>query len=180
MCAERYGRVLVVVDMQNDFITGPLGCEDTRESVGGVVEAISDESYEAIFVTMDTHTKDYLLTQEGRCLPIAHCVEGTPGWNLVPEVEKALGKRDNVIVIKKDTFGSPELVERIRETCKEDAEVDLVGVCTDICVVSNAMMLKSYCPEMPLSVIAHACGGTSRQRHNTALMTMESCQIRIV
>ena len=174
-----YSKVLVVIDMQNDFITGSLGNRECVEAVSEVCKTIERGSYDFIYVTMDTHGEDYLGTQEGVNLPVEHCILGTEGWQLVPEVQKALGpKRFKAFV--KGTFGSIDLAEAIAQGCSPDAEVDFVGVCTDICVISNAMVVKARNPEMRLSVIAKACAGTSKENHEAALTAMRSCQIRVV
>ncbi len=174
-------RVLVVVDMQNDFVYGPLGNEDCRSAVKDVADVIANGGFGLIVVTMDTHGEDYLSTQEGIRLPVEHCIEGTEGWELVPDVECALEESGaEVITVRKGVFGSADLPGIIASRCKEDAEAYFVGVCTAICVVSNAVMLRSVCPEMRISVISRACAGSSRQRHEAALDTMRSCQIDVV
>ena len=174
-------RALVVVDMQNDFVYGPLGNEDCRSAVKDVVDVITNGGFGLIVVTMDTHDEGYLSTQEGIRLPVEHCIEGTEGWELVPDVECALEESGaEVVTVRKGVFGSVDLPGIIASRCKEDAEVYFVGVCTDICVVSNAVMLRSVCPEMRLAVISSACAGSSRQRHEAALDTMRSCQIDVV
>ncbi len=170
-----------MVDMQNDFVYGPLGNDECRSAVKEVVDVISNGGYDLIIATMDTHHEDYLSTREGINLPVEHCIEGTEGWELVPEVECALEESGvEVITVRKGVFGSVDLPGIIASRCGEDAEVCFVGVCTDICVVSNAIMLRSVCPEMRLSVISCACAGSSKERHEAALDTMRSCQIDVV
>lgn len=174
-----HSKILVVVDMQNDFITGPLGNQECANIVPSVVETIENGNYDHIFVTLDTHGDDYLETQEGTNLPVKHCISGTEGWKIVPDVQRAL---DSVKyrTFTKGTFGSVELAETISRECLPDAEVDIIGVCTDICVVSNAMLIKAVNPEMRLSVISKACAGTTPENHDAAMTTMKNCQIRIV
>ncbi len=174
-----YSKVLVVIDMQNDFITGPLGNEECVEAVSKVCRTIEHGDYDFIYVTMDTHGKDYLSTQEGVNLPVEHCILGTEGWQLVPEVQEALGSKKFRAFVK-GTFGSIDLAEAIAQECSPDAEINFIGVCTDICVISNAMVVKARNPEMRLSVLSKACAGTSKENHEAALTAMRSCQIMTV
>ena len=172
-------KILVVVDMQNDFVDASLGSKDAIAIVENVVNKINTWEGE-IVVTRDTHTKDYLNTREGKFLPVEHCIKGTDGWELNPKVTKALENK-HAYFIDKPTFGSTELVELVKEIAKKDeVEVELIGLCTDICVVSNAMLLKAYYPEMNIYVDAKCCAGVSKESHDAALMTMKSCQIEIL
>ena len=171
-------RILIVVDMQKDFVDGALGSSEAVEIVDNVVEKI--RGFDGpIFVTMDTHDEDYLDTMEGRNLPVKHCIKGTDGWKLNSEVEKALEGKD-FIIVEKPTFGSVKLVELLREYVDSDAEIELVGLCTDICVVSNALLLKANYYETPIYVDAGACAGVSPEAHNAAISTMKSCHINII
>lgn len=171
-------RVLIVVDMQKDFVDGALGSSEAVEIVDTVVEKI--RGFDGpIFVTMDTHDEDYLDTMEGRNLPVKHCIKGTDGWKLNSEVEKALEGKD-FIIVEKPTFGSLKLVEMLREYVDCDVEIELVGLCTDICVVSNALLLKASFYETPIYVDAGACAGVSPEAHNAALSTMKSCHINVI
>lgn len=171
-------RVLIVVDMQKDFVDGALGSSEAVEIVDTVVEKI--RGFDGpIFVTMDTHDEDYLDTMEGRNLPVKHCIKGTDGWKLNSEVKKALKGKD-FIIVEKPTFGSVKLVELLREYVDSDAEIELVGLCTDICVVSNALLLKANYYETPIYVDAGACAGVSPEAHNAAISTMKSCHINII
>lgn len=171
-------KLLVVVDMQKDFIDGSLGTKEAENIVKGVVEEIGKYRVEDIFATRDTHTKEYLTTQEGKKLPVVHCVKGTNGWEIDGEVKRALKGAE---VIDKPTFGSKELAERIAElAAKEEVEVTLIGLCTDICVVSNALLIKAYLPEVPVRVIASCCAGVTPESHQAALTTMKMCQIEVV
>ena len=170
-------KFLIVVDMQNDFVDGALGSAHAVGILPRVCELIKDFDGEVVY-TRDTHSADYLDTNEGRNLPFLHCVKGTHGWELNAEVA-ALVKDSTVI--DKPTFGSTELCEYM---IKKDAErrvdrITLVGLCTDICVVSNALMLKAALPEAEIRVDASACAGVSPESHGAALLTMKSCQIKV-
>ncbi len=169
------GKILIAVDLQNDFTDGALGTEQAQGIVSKCAEKISNFSGD-IYVTLDTHTEDYLSTQEGELLPVRHCISGSVGHELNPIIKNALfGK--NYTVIEKPTFGSVELAGEIAE--KEVDEIELIGLCTDICVVSNALILKAFMPEVKISVDASCCAGVTRQAHKSALDTMRSCQIII-
>lgn len=169
-------KVLVVVDMQNDFVSGALG---TKEAVGIVDKvAAKIESFEGrIFATLDTHHQDYLDTAEGKKLPVPHCLKDSDGWLLNEKIMYALSEK-NYRTIEKETFGSIRLAEEIGRILEErEVQVELVGLCTDICVVSNALLLKAYFPEMPVSVDASCCAGVTPGSHEAALETMRMCQI---
>lgn len=170
-------KALVVVDMQNDFITGSLGTEEAQKIVSAVTKRISAaaaEGWEIVF-TMDTHHADYLSTQEGKNLPVVHCVKGTDGFALAPEVEAlSAGCRR----FEKNTFGSVQLASYLRE--KQAEEVELIGLCTDICVISNAMLIKAFLPETKVSVKADCCAGVTPQSHENALSAMKMCQISVL
>lgn len=171
-------RILVVVDMQKDFVDGALGTPEAVSIVEKVVQKIKTYPAEQIFATRDTHAPDYLSTQEGRFLPVEHCIKGTPGWEIVPEVAAALGQAE---VIDKPTFGSVTLAGRLEElNQQEPIAVELVGLCTDICVVSNALLIKAHLPEVPVSVDSCCCAGVTPESHEAALMTMRACQVQVV
>ena len=171
-------KYLIVVDMQNDFIEGALGSNEAVAIVDNVVNKINEFDGD-IIVTYDTHNENYMETREGKYLPVAHCIENTEGWQLNAEVENALcGK--NVKKIKKPTFGSVELVELFRKYDALNTEVTLIGLCTDICVVSNAMLLKAYYPEMNINIDAKCCAGVTPETHEAALMTMKMCQMNVI
>lgn len=170
-------RVLVVVDMQNDFITGSLGTQEAQAIVPRVVEKIRSFPGQVYF-TQDTHGRDYPQTQEGRNLPVEHCVKGTWGWELEPRVEAVRASTP----IEKPTFGSKGLAEVLKARNTYDGpleEIQLVGLCTDICVISNALLLKAFLPEVPISVDAGCCAGVTPESHRRALDAMEACQVRI-
>lgn len=170
-------KILIVVDMQKDFVDGALGTAEAVAIVPAVVEKIKEYKKEDIFVTRDTHQKDYLSTQEGRNLPVEHCIEGTPGWELDSKVAEAVS---GASVVNKPTFGSTALVDMVKKIAeKEDISIELIGLCTDICVVSNALLLKAAMPEVEISVDASCCAGVTPEKHEAALETMRSCQIMV-
>lgn len=171
-------KTLIVVDMQNDFIDGALGTKEAESIVAGVAERISfyRNSGDQIIFTRDTHQEDYLDTQEGRNLPVKHCIEGTDGWN----ISDSLDVRDEDIIINKPSFGYDwsKALEANPSLIKGDS-IELVGLCTDICVISNAMILKAVLPEMIISVEASCCAGVTPESHKNALEAMKICQIKI-
>ena len=174
-------RFLIVVDMQNDFINGSLGTKEAEGIVSNVVRKINEWPDEVIF-TRDTHKSDYLLTQEGKNLPVEHCIKNTHGWQIREEVAAAGFERDHEPdVIDKPTFASKKLAKQLATLNKVSPieEIELVGLCTDICVVSNALMLKGFLPEVPISVDASSCAGVTPEKHLAALETMRSCQINV-
>lgn len=169
-------RLLVVVDMQNDFVSGALGSKEALcavPEVQALVRSFIEEGGEIAF-TLDTHGDDYFSTQEGKLLPVPHCIKGTAGWELVPSLAPF---QKNAAVFEKGTFGSVALAEFAKKGGY--AEITLCGVCTDICVVSNALLIKAYCPEARVKVIRKACAGTTVENHLAALTTMQSCQILV-
>lgn len=171
-------KVLVVVDMQKDFVDGALGSNEAVAIVDNVVNKINEFDGE-IIVTYDTHYGDYMETREGKYLPVPHCVKDTDGWQLNDKVQKALDSKE-YSKIYKPTFGSTTLVERLNGCDQLNTEVTLIGLCTDICVVSNAMLLKANYPEMNISVDASCCAGVTVESHNAALITMKMCQIDVI
>lgn len=172
-------KFLVVVDMQNDFIDGSLGSDMAQKIVNNVVEKINGFNGE-IFVTFDTHFENYLETSEGKKLPVKHCIKGTSGFELNHSVADALNNK-TYTKVEKLTFGSVKLPELIKQSAKEnDFEIELIGLCTDICVVSNAIILKANFPENEIIVDASCCAGVTMQSHDAALNTMKSCQIKVI
>ena len=165
---------LVVVDMQKDFIDGALGTAEAVKILPNVEEYIKNFDGEVIF-TRDTHHEDYMNTQEGKNLPVPHCIKGTDGWQIAKELQPlAEGKK----VFDKPTFGSVELVEFLAS--QRDAEsVTLIGLCTDICVISNAMLIKANLPEVKIAVAESCCAGVTPESHANALEAMKMCQIEI-
>ena len=173
--------ILIVIDMQNDFIDGSLGTKEAEAIVDNVVEKIKSYDPEDVFATRDTHQPDYLDTQEGRFLPVVHCVENTSGWQFDKKVGKAAEKLENAEIINKPTFGSEQLIELLKEENEKEAigRITLIGLCTDICVVSNALMVKAAFPEMDVRVLKDCCAGVTPETHEAALTTMKMCQIVI-
>lgn len=169
-------KYLVVVDMQNDFIDGALGSEEAVGIVPNVKDKI--ETFEGkIIYTRDTHQEDYMNTQEGRNLPVKHCIEGTDGWQI-----KDILCTDNMVVFDKVTFGSVQLGEYLKAQAKKETieSITFIGLCTDICVISNAMLTKAFLPETKLIVDSKCCAGVSVESHNNALNAMKVCQIEII
>ena len=170
-------KILVVIDMQNDFIDGTLGTKEAQAIIENVIAKIHDYPADCIYATRDTHEENYLETSEGRYLPVKHCIAGTKGWEIRKEVAEAMPK---AIVIDKPSFGSSELCERLyEESGKEEIEIELVGLCTDICVVTNALLLKTRLPETKVSVDASCCAGVTVESHEAALTTMKMCQVEV-
>lgn len=169
--------LLVVVDMQNDFITGALGTGEAEAILPLVVQAVRDFKGPVLF-TRDTHQAGYLKTQEGRLLPVAHCAEGTEGWQIHQDLE-ALRQSP---AIDKPAFGSLELGEALRRMDAEEplSSITFMGLCTDICVISNALIAKAALPETEVRVDAARCAGVTPESHRTALSAMKACQIRVI
>ena len=171
-------KILIVVDMQKDFVDGALGTIEAQGIVENVVEKIKNHDGD-IIVTYDTHFENYMQTQEGKNLPVPHCIKGTDGWKLDSKVQKALENK-KYKAFEKLTFGSTELPEYIKSNYNEnDIEIELIGLCTDICVVSNALLLKANFLETKISVDAKCCAGVTVDSHNSALTTMKMCQIEV-
>lgn len=170
---------LIVVDMQKDFVDGALGTPEAVQIVPRVAEKI--RTFDGhIFVTYDTHFADYMSTAEGKCLPVPHCIKNTPGWELDTHVACALAGKDHTAVEKR-TFGSVDLPGLVAEAAgDENFTLELVGLCTDICVVSNALLLKASFPEAPIRVDSSCCAGVTPTTHDAALTTMKMCQITVV
>ena len=168
-------KYLVVVDMQNDFINGSLGTPEATSIVCHVCEKV--KTFEGVVLyTRDTHESNYLGTQEGKRLPVEHCLKGTIGWALCDDIENC---RTSDIVFDKNTFGSTKLAEYL-QTASDVDSVEFVGVCTDICVISNALLLKAYCPEVKIIVDGSCCAGVTPESHENALAAMKMCQIEVV
>lgn len=172
-------KILIVVDMQKDFVDGALGTAEAVSIVPNVVEKIKNFDGE-LFVTYDTHTTDYMNTAEGKKLPFPHCIRGTGGWQLNARVAGVLeGKA--FTAVEKPTFGSIALPDMIRKTVGDDPfSIELIGLCTDICVVSNALLLKAHFPEAAIAVDPACCAGVTLATHKAALETMRCCQIDVL
>lgn len=173
--------ILVVVDMQNDFIDGALGTPEAEAIVPRVAERIKAFSGRVLY-TRDTHGADYADTQEGRKLPVPHCIQGTAGWELAPAIEALREEQP----IDKPTFGSRYLGallkaqdDDLRKRGDRIGTITLVGLCTDICVISNALLLKAFLPEAEIAVDAACCAGVTPESHRTALAAMKTCQITV-
>lgn len=175
---ENMKKYLIVIDVQNDFVTGALGSDEAVAILPAVRKKIAEFKGNVIY-TQDTHQADYLTTQEGKLLPVAHCIEGSDGWQIVSEIAETAGS--NVKTYCKPGFGSKELANDLSAIHQASGieEIELIGLCTDICVVTNALLLKSFLPEVPIVVDAQCCAGTTPDNHQKALGTMQCCQIKI-
>lgn len=170
-------KFLIVIDMQNDFIDGSLGTPEAQAIVPAVLKKIKSYSEDCIIATRDTHEENYLETSEGKNLPVKHCIRNTPGWELHPAVAAAIGDAQ---IVDKPTFGSVKLAHMLYSKSQaEPFSLEIIGLCTDICVVSNALLLKAAFPEIPISVDASCCAGVTPESHLAALTTMKMCQIQI-
>ena len=188
-------KLLIIVDMQNDFVDGVLGTKEAQEVVPKIKKKIEEWNGDILF-TLDTHYENYLETLEGKYLPIKHCIKYTDGWDIVePLMTAALCKEEKYEekgdfsflfwTLPKETFGSSELIQLLKQKFISGKLIDkyesfeLVGVCTDICVVSNAILLKSNFPEKEISIDESCCAGTTPENHKAAIQVMKSCQITI-
>lgn len=170
--------ILLVIDMQNDFIDGSLGTKEAVGIVDRVAEEIRKFPQEDVFATRDTHEENYLETQEGKKLPVEHCIRGSRGWEINEKIAAAL---KGAQVIDKPTFGSKILAEKIAALAEtQEIRVTLTGLCTDICVVSNALLIKAYVPEVLVRVRKDCCAGVTPASHEAALTTMQMCQIEVI
>ena len=167
-------KILVVTDLQTDFVDGALGTSEAQAIIPTVCEKIKNFDGEVVF-TMDTHTSQYPETQEGKKLPVPHCIRGTDGWQLDSRVQPL---SEGCRIIEKPAFGSVELAKYVADGSFE--EIEVIGLCTDICVISNAMLLKAFLPEVPITVDSACCAGVTPESHQKALDVMRSCQITIV
>ncbi len=165
--------ILIVIDMQNDFISGSLGTPEAVAIVPAVKEKIEQyrKSGRKIYFTRDTHTEDYLKTFEGRHLPVEHCIKGTWGWQIAEELET-----EDAIVVNKPTFG----YEDWKDTLPDFESVEVCGLCTDICVISNVLILRAAYPEKEIIVDASCCAGVTPAKHEAALEVMRSCQVTVI
>ena len=169
---------LVVVDMQNDFIDAALGTPEAVKIIDTVKEKIRSYTAENVIATMDTHGENYMETQEGKYLPVPHCIKGSEGWKIRPDIAALL---TGAKIYEKPTFGSTAMAADLKALSEEEKiELELIGLCTDICVVSNALLLKAMMPEVPISVDAACCAGVTPGKHLAALETMRSCQVQVI
>jgi nicotinamidase-related amidase len=169
-------KVIIVVDMQDDFVDGSLGTKEAQAMLPHLVQKLAraqkSHNVDLVF-TMDTHNEDYLQSSEGKKLPVEHCIKGTQGWKIVPQLQAF--KEVATAVVEKPTFGSIELPGLVANY----DEIELVGLCTDICVISNALLLKAFYPEKKISVDPSCCAGVTPESHENALSAMKMCQIDI-
>lgn len=189
-------KVLCVIDMQKDFVDGSLGTKEAEAIVDNVVNKVKEyrelgsNEKTGIFFTLDTHDETYMNTEEGKNLPVEHCIKGTDGWKLfagvgdiASEIQGGKNAKFETAVVEKVTFGSVDLPEIVKKTAaklgEDIEEIELVGLCTDVCVISNALMLKANFPNIPIFVDAACCAGVTPAGHDTALAAMESCQIHM-
>ena len=171
--------ILVVVDIQNDFVDGVLGSKEAVAIISNACNKIKNFEGD-IYVTLDSHGEDYMNTSEGSKLPVPHCIKGTEGWKLNKEIEKALEGKTYTI-IEKPTFGSEKLAKLIAENYKDERlSVELIGICTDICVISNALTIRAHNTECEITVDSSCCAGVSPETHQAALTVMKSCLINVI
>lgn len=168
--------LLAVIDMQNDFINGALGTAEALSIVQNVCGKIRSFKGDVV-CTRDTHSENYNNTLEGKNLPVVHCVKDSNGWQINSDVYKAASEK-NAVIIDKPSFGSIELAEFAKNGGYE--KITLIGLCTDICVISNALLLKAYLPEIPVAVIKNLCAGVTEKSHENAISAMKMCQIEIL
>ncbi|WP_313993597.1 isochorismatase family cysteine hydrolase [uncultured Selenomonas sp.] len=168
-------KALVVVDMQNDFIDGALGTTEAQEMLPRLVEKLTAEQAAGtvLIFTMDTHGADYLQTQEGKKLPVEHCIRGTAGWQIADALQPFV--QEAAAILEKPTFGATTLPAALADY----DEIEFVGLCTDICVISNALLLKAFYPEKPISVDASCCAGVTPESHANAVAAMRMCQVEV-
>ena len=172
-------KILIAVDLQNDFVSGALGTAEAEAIVPRAAEKIRRHEG-PVLVTMDTHGEDYLSTAEGKKLPVVHCIAGTDGWQIQKDLDE-YAREHHSLIFDKETFGSPNLAGCLSGIARNVPidEVELIGVCTDICVISNALLLKAAVPETRIIVDASCCAGVTPESHMTALKAMQACQIDI-
>lgn len=179
-------KILVVVDVQNDFIDGALGNDETKAIVPKLVKKLKKygKDYDSIYLTRDIHYDNYLDTLEGKKLPVPHCIKKSGGESINKDVWEAVQmlrkQKKYVGVVDKNTFASKDLIAILSQVCSSSDEIELCGVCTDICVVANAIGLRTAMPNTVIKVDSHCCAGTSIKAHNAALRTMSSCQVDVI
>ena len=174
-------KVLVAIDLQNDFIDGTLGTREAQNIVSNAVEIIKDFKG-TVIATRDTHHDNYMETSEGKNLPVIHCIEGTPGHDINVDIMKALNENKGLYaIVDKPTFGSTKLIEILKQLDEKEkiTSITAIGLCTDICVVSNVLMIKANFPEIEIKVIENSCACVTPESHNAAITTMRMCQINI-
>lgn len=171
-------KILIVVDMQNDFVSMALGSPEAQAIVPAVVEKINESRVagDVIVFTRDTHYKNYMETLEGEKLPVPHCIVATKGWEIIPEIEVQTDEE----IVPKNTFGYDDWMGIIDSIIDDTDEIELCGLCTDICVISNALILRALYPNMPITIDAKCCAGVTPEKHKAALEVMKSCQIDVI
>ena len=172
--------ILIVVDMQNDFIDGSLGTKEAVLTVPNVIEEIGKD-YDLVICTRDTHQENYMESNEGKHLPVVHCIQGSEGWQIRREIEDAVNEKEGSMIIDKPTFGSEKMIGVLKDLDQKEkiGSVTLVGLCTDICVISNALMVKAAFPEIRVAVKEKCCAGVTPETHDAAITSMKMCQIEI-
>lgn len=179
-------KILVLIDCQNDFIDGSLANPEAQKKVKNIVKKVDEFDGDAIIYTMDTHDENYLESAEGKKLPVTHCIKYTDGWilndDIANAITRAVAREITVVVIQKPTFGSFDVPVEVKKIVGDDeADVEIVGFCTDICVVSNALILKAAAYEgVNITIDASCCAGVTVEKHRAALETMKSCQINVI
>ena len=177
-------KILLLIDCQNDFIDGVLGTEEAQKALPGIVKKVNKFDGDGIFYTLDTHYDNYLSTQEGKKLPVKHCIVDTPGWEYPKELTDAMIEKSKTCKLRsatKITFGADFLPGLIRGTFPHEYfEIEVVGFCTDICVISNVLILKAAFPEAKITVDSSCCAGVTPEKHQAALEVMKSCQIDVI
>ena len=181
-------KVLIVVDMQKDFIDGALGTPEAAAIVDNVARRIANSTGELILFTQDTHGEDYLDTPEGKKLPVPHCIQGTAGWQIHPSILDAWRSNPGTIKLPhppqntftKPVFGSVDLVNFLKAREGEITAIEILGLCTDICVISNAIMIMNTLPSVPISLNANCCAGVTPQSHAEAVNVMRMCQVEVL
>ena len=172
-------KALIVVDIQNDFVSGSLGSEQAQLIIP-YIKAKIDEYHkrgDEIIFTRDTHQVNYLETQEGKNLPMEHCIAGTDGWNIYDDIDKGCM---GCFYLDKPSFGWPNWNETLSRIINDIDEIEICGLCTDICVVSNALIIKAHFPEIKVTVDAKCCAGVTDESHKAALLTMKMCQVNVI
>lgn len=168
-------KILIVVDMQNDFLTGSLGCNEADIIINNVISKIKQYDQNNVYATKDTHYENYLDTAEGKMLPVRHCIKNTKGWDIENNISELLDPNN---IFEKSSFGCMELANHLYEISKnEDIEIELVGRCTDICVISNALILKTLMPNIKIKLDTKSVSGVTKELNDAAIEVMKSCQI---
>ena len=179
--------ILIVIDVQNDFITGALRNEEAINALPNIVNLIKTKKFDDTYVTMDTHDNNYMNTLEGKKLPVPHCIKGTNGWEMPKEIEDALKENQNVVnVFEKNTFGSVWMSDYLKAANQNEIldnmeyEFTIVGFCSNICVISNALMIRAHFPNSIIKVIRNCTAGVTPESNEDAINIMKMCQIDVI